>query len=65
MVMNRARYTEIGRKLREVPLETHQSSHEWEELVERLCASNDAGLRDIGVRERYVLLHRRPERGGM
>lgn len=65
MVMNKTKYAEIGRKMREIPLETHMSSYEWEELVEKLCASDDAGLRDIGAKELYDLLHRRPARGGI
>jgi len=64
MDMNKTIYAEIGRKMREIPLETHMSSYEWEELVERLCASDDDGLRDIGAKELYDLLHRRPARGG-
>jgi len=64
MEMNKTKYAEIGRRMRELPLETHISSYEWEELVEKLCASNDAGLRDIGAKELYDLLKRRPARGG-
>lgn len=64
MVMNKLKYAEIGRKMREIPLETHVSSYEWEELVENLCASDDAGLREIGVKELYDLLRRSPARGG-
>jgi hypothetical protein len=63
MVLNTTKYAEIGRRMREIPLETHLSSYEWEELVEKLCASDDAGLRDIGVKELYDLLHRRPASG--
>jgi hypothetical protein len=51
MVMNKATYAEIGRKIRELPLEKAGMSYEWEELVQKLCASNDAGLHDIGLRE--------------
>ena len=51
MVMNKAKYAEIGRKIRELPLEKPDSSYEWEELVQKLCASNDTGLHDIGIRE--------------
>jgi hypothetical protein len=65
MDMNKTIYAEIGRKMREIPLETHMSSYEWEELVEKLCASDDAGLRDIGAKELYDLLHRRPARSGI
>ena len=53
-------YAEIGRKMREIPLETHISSYEWEELVQKLCSSDDDGLRDIGTKELYELLHKRP-----
>jgi len=60
MVMNKLKYAEIGRKMREIPLELPASSYEWEELVEKLCDSDDAGLHDIGVKELYELLHRRP-----
>jgi hypothetical protein len=63
MGMNKTKYAEIGRKMREIPLETHMTSYEWEELVEKLCASDDAGLRGIGAKELYDLLHRRPARG--
>ena len=63
MDMNKTIYAEIGRKMREIPLETHMTSYEWEELVEKLCASDDAGLRGIGAKELYDLLHRRPARG--
>ena len=65
MVMNKTKYAEIARIMREIPLETHMSSYEWEELVEKLCVSDDAGLRDIGAKELYDLLHRRPVQGGI
>ena len=65
MVMNKTRYAEIGRRVRELPPETHMSSYEWEELVQRLCNSDDAELRDIGAKELYDLLYRLPTRGGM
>ena len=64
VVMNNTKYAEIGRRMKEIPLETHLSSYEWDELVEKLCASDDAGLRDIGAKELYDLLHRRPARVG-
>ena len=65
VVIDKTKYAEIGRRMRELPLETHMSSYEWEELVEKLCTSDDAGLRDIGAKELYDLLHRRPARGGI
>jgi hypothetical protein len=51
MVMNRLKYAEIGRKIREIPIEKLGASYEWEELVQKLCASDDAGLHDIGIKE--------------
>ncbi|MBL0224215.1 MAG: hypothetical protein IPQ16_01135 [Geobacteraceae bacterium] len=64
-VVNKSKYIEIGRRMREIPLEKHVSSYEWEELVQRLCASGDAGLRDVGVKELYDLLNKRPVGGGV
>lgn len=52
------KYAEIGRKMRAIPPETHASSHEWEELVQKMCASDDAGLQVIGHREHEVLNHK-------
>ena len=52
------RYREISRKVREIPLETAVTSHEWEELVQNLCTSSDEHLREIGLRE-MRLLHSR------
>ncbi|MEI6702484.1 MAG: hypothetical protein WCL71_02970 [Deltaproteobacteria bacterium] len=49
--INKTKYAEIGRKMRELPLEKHGSSYEWEELVQKLCASGDARLHGIGIRE--------------
>jgi hypothetical protein len=58
--MDQAKYAELGRKIREVPLEPPGSSYEWEELVQKLCASNDAGLHEIGVRELELLRQKCP-----
>jgi hypothetical protein len=60
--MNKAKYAEIGRKMRGITLEKPGPCYEWEELVQRLCSSDDAGLRDIGAKELYDLLHKRPLR---
>lgn len=46
--------------MREIPVENPGSSYEWEELVEKLCASDDAGLREIGVRELEILRQKCP-----
>jgi hypothetical protein len=60
MLLNKAKYAEIGRKIREVPLETSSTSYEWEELVQKLYASDDAGLHEIGVRELEILRQKCP-----
>ena len=51
----KSKYAEIGRRMREIPQDLHGPSYEWEELVQRLYASNDAELHDIGVRELKIL----------
>jgi len=61
MVMDKTKYAEIGRKMRKIPLEKPGLSYEWEELVEKMCVSDDAGLHDIGIKERDELQHRHPE----
>lgn len=61
MDLNKARYAELGRKMRGVPPEKPCSSYEWEELVEKLCASEDARLHDIGVRELEILRQKCPD----
>jgi hypothetical protein len=48
-------YAEIARKMRAIPQEKSDPSHEWEELVEKMCASDDAGLQDIGNKEHEAL----------
>jgi hypothetical protein len=60
MAMNKPKYVEIGRKMREIPLDTPCSSYEWEELVGKMCASDDAGLHEIGVRELEILRQKCP-----
>jgi hypothetical protein len=59
---NKSPYEEIARKMREVPVDEPVSSYEWEELVQKLCASDDAGLRAIGIIERDKLKQKRTER---
>lgn len=49
------KYAQIARKVREIPFDKHGSTYEWEELVEKLCASEDAGLQKIGHKEHDVL----------
>jgi hypothetical protein len=58
-------YIEIGRKMREIPQEMASSSYKWEELVEKLYASEDDALHKIGVSELYELLHKRPLSGSI
>jgi hypothetical protein len=62
--MGKTNYAEIGRRMRAIPVEQPGTSYEWEELVEKMCASEDAGLHEIGVKELYDLLHKRPLNGG-
>ena len=52
---NKKVYEEIARKMREVPIDEPVSSYEWEELVQKLCDSDDAGLHSIGIREKEKL----------
>jgi hypothetical protein len=51
----KATYAEIARKIREIPLDEPVSSHEWDELVKKMCDSEDAGLQDIGRKAHDVL----------
>jgi hypothetical protein len=53
-------YEEIAHKIRELPSEEPCSSYEWEELVQKLCVSADAGLRAIGARELDILRQKYP-----
>ncbi|MEI6208554.1 MAG: hypothetical protein WCP20_17390 [Desulfuromonadales bacterium] len=57
--VNSTKYAEIGRKMRALPLEKHDASYEWEELVQKLCDSGDAGLHEIGIREQGELKQKR------
>jgi hypothetical protein len=60
IVINKTKYVEIGRKMREIPLEKPCSSYEWEELVQKMCVSADDKLHDIGVRELEILRQKCP-----
>ena len=60
-MLDKAKYTEIGRRVRNIPQEKPLLSYEWEELVQKLCVSDDDGLRDIGAKELYELLLKRPK----
>lgn len=53
--VNKQKYKEIANRMREIPQELQDSSHEWEELVHNLCASQDTALHDIGVRELEII----------
>ncbi|MBW4053838.1 MAG: hypothetical protein HIU83_00250 [Proteobacteria bacterium] len=61
MGMNKAKYAEIGRKIRNIPMEKPCMSYEWEELVEKLCASDDSGLHTIGIKELGKIMLKRTE----
>jgi hypothetical protein len=60
MAVNISKYVEIGRKMREIPPEKPFASYEWEELVQKLCLSDDARLHEIGVRELDILRQKCP-----
>ena len=51
MAMNMKKYAEIGRRVKEMPLEKPGSNYKWEELVQKMCISDDDGLHEIGMRE--------------
>jgi hypothetical protein len=51
IAINKTKYAEIGRRMRAIPPEKPGPSYEWEELVQKLCISDDVGLHDIGIKE--------------
>lgn len=59
IVINKTKYAEIGRRMRAIPPEKPGSSYEWEELVQKLCVSDDTGLHDIGIKELGELKQKR------
>jgi hypothetical protein len=59
------KYAEQGRKIRALPHEKPDPSHEWEELVEMMCTSDDVGLQNIGHKEHEELSHHNSGRNGM
>ncbi len=58
--VNKSVYEEIARKMRELPVDRPDSSYEWDELVEKLVASDDVGLHDIGIKEQNKLKQKHP-----
>jgi hypothetical protein len=58
IAINKTKYAEIGRQMRAIPPEKPGSTYKWEELVNKMCASEDAGLHDVGVKERDELRHK-------
>ena len=49
------KYAEIGRKMRAIPPEKHDTSHEWEELIQKMRSSDDVVLQEIGHKEHEAL----------
>ena len=49
--INRDTYIEIGRTLRRIVTEKSSPNYKWEELVQRMCASSNSALHDIGIKE--------------
>jgi hypothetical protein len=60
MEINRSKYAEIGRRARALPPEKSTLDYKWEELVRKMCESNDERLRDIGKYELDVLREKFP-----
>lgn len=59
IVINRTKYAEIGRQIRALPPEKPGTTYKWEELVNKMCASDDAALHDVGIKERDELHRKR------
>lgn len=59
--MNSGTAGKAMRKTVETLLDPPGPSYEWEELVQKLCASDDAGLHEIGVRELELLRQKCPD----
>lgn len=57
---NKITYEKIAQKIRELPMETPCPNYKWEELVQRLCDSEDESLRNIGVRELEAIRQKCP-----
>ncbi len=55
--IDKTKYAEIGRQMRAISQEKPGSSHEWEELVQKLCDSDDDRLHAIGIKELSELKH--------
>ena len=53
--IKKEKYAEIARKMKAIAPEKCYSSHEWEELVQKMCTSDDVGLQDIGHKEHEFL----------
>lgn len=58
--MSKSKYEEIAHRMRDIPPDLPATSYEWEELVQRLCDSEDSGLHEIGVRELELLRRKCP-----
>jgi hypothetical protein len=54
-VSKNVKYGEISRRISAMPLEKLGSTYQWEELVQRMCASADDELREIGIKEQEEL----------
>jgi len=49
--INKAKYAELASHVKTLPPEKARSTHEWEEVVHKMCDSDDNALHDIGVKE--------------
>ena len=57
--INKAKYVELAKHVRTLPQEITVSTHEWEEVVHKMCTSEDADFRDLGFKELNDLKRRR------
>jgi hypothetical protein len=60
IAIDKAKYAEIGRRVRALPPEKSNPDYKWEELVRKMCESNDERLREIGKYELSVLREKFP-----
>ncbi|NTV48927.1 MAG: hypothetical protein HGB32_10160 [Geobacteraceae bacterium] len=58
IALDKTKYAEIGRQMRALTSEKPGATYEWEELVNKMCASDDTALHDIGIKELDELQHK-------
>jgi hypothetical protein len=58
IAIDKTKYAEIGRQMRALPPEKSSIPYKWEELVNKMCESDDAVLHNVGIKERDELQHK-------